>query len=185
MVLGVPARHALEHRLVVQPTVAFPQGAGDAIEGSGIVRDGGPDAIQLRPRRHPETAADETLAGLEMEVEASASFTRFAANFATRATVVEPAAGVRLVRRLVLGEADVAIDPEHRAPDVTADLGGDASEADVHLLDQLAHRLPNLVLVFLAVILEPGFAVVALELPEEAKGSTGERHTMKDAALWR
>ena len=72
-----------------------------------------------------------------------------------------------LVGRLVLGEANVPIDPEHGAFDVPADFRSEAGKADVELLDQLAHRRPDFLLVFVAVGLEPGLGVVLLEASKE------------------
>jgi hypothetical protein len=78
---------------------------------------------------------------------------------------------VGLVRRLVLGEADVAVDPEHRALGVTDDLGRDGAQRGVESLDEQAHRLPHLSLVDITVGLEPGFLVVPLQISQEAERS--------------
>ena len=56
--------------------------------------------------------------------------------------MIEPGAGVGLVRRLVRGEADIAVDPEHRALGVADDLGRDGAQLGVESLTPLAHRIP-------------------------------------------
>src|SRR5215471_14384821 len=112
-----------------------------------------------------------------MKVETGASLGGFASDASTGRSVVEPAAGVRLVRRLVLREASVAIDPEHRPLGIAADLRCEACQPSVELGDQLVHRLAHLLLVFGTPCLEPLLVVVRGKLPEEAKGCRRERHT--------
>src|SRR5215467_817051 len=105
-----------------------------------------------------------------MEVESGASLRRFAPDAPARCAVMEPAAGVRLVRRLVLREARVAVDAEHRPLGVSADFRREAREPSVELFDELAHRLAHFVLVLGTPCLEPLLVVVRRKLPEEAKG---------------
>jgi hypothetical protein len=80
--------------------------------------------------------------------------------------VIEPGAGVGLVGRLVPGETDVAVDPEHRALGVADDLGRDGAQLGVERLDEPAHRLPHLPLVAVTVGLEPGLLVVPPQIAQ-------------------
>src|SRR5262249_23217944 len=90
--------------------------------------------------------------------------------------MMEPTRGVRLVRRLVLREARVAIDSEHGSLGIAADLRREAREPCVELLDQLAHRLAHLNLVLGAPRLEPVLVVVGCKLAEKTEGGARERH---------
>src|SRR5262249_13192371 len=76
-------------------------------------------------------------------------------------------AGVGLVRRLVLREPNVAMDPAHRAVRMAEDLGRDRRELRVERLDEPAHRLPHLALVHVAIRLEPRLRVVALQVTQK------------------
>src|SRR6266704_6215001 len=106
-----------------------------------------------------------------MEVEPGTALLGLAADLVARVAMPKPARRVRLVRRLVLGEPDVAIDPEHRTLGVARDLGREPRQPDVHLFDQCAHRRADVVLVTLAMRLEPGLVVVPSEAAQ--KGERG------------
>src|SRR5262245_22060815 len=97
-----------------------------------------------------------------MKVETGAALVCLAANFATRRAMMKPTAGVGLVRRLVLREANVAVDSEHRALRIAADLRREAREPSVELFDELAHRRAHFVFILVAMRLEPGLVVVGL-----------------------
>src|SRR6476660_5972586 len=114
-----------------------------------------------------------------MKVEAGAPDIGLGADGARCIAVMEPARRVGLVRRLVLREPDVAVDAEHRPLRIAADLGSEFGEPDVEILDQLAHRGADIVLVDVAMRLEPGLLIVAGELPEEAQRALVERHADK------
>ena len=123
----------------------------DRVEPLGVLRQRLADLLQRRPRRHPDPAGHEALAVGELEVESRARPLGVLAGAAARVVMVELAGGVGLVRRLVGREADVAVDPEDRAPRVAHELGRDPGEPDVHLLDQRPERVPHLGLVDRAV----------------------------------
>src|SRR5439155_27151407 len=91
-------------------------------------------------------------------------------DFVARVEMPKPAGRVRLVRRLVLGKSDIAIDPEHRALGVARDLGREPRQSDVHLFDQCAHGRADVVLVTLAMRLEPGLVVVAGGAAQKREG---------------
>jgi hypothetical protein len=61
------------------------------------------------------------------------------------------------------------MDPEHRAPGVTDDLGRDGAQPGVESLDEQAHRLPHRPLIDLTVGLEPGLLVVPRQIAQEPK----------------
>src|SRR5882724_3223461 len=123
MILGVAAWHPLQLALIIKPTESPRNRARHPIESLGIVGDSFTKFFQLRPRRHPDARAESGFpARLEVEVVAGASGIRFRADVMRCVTVVEPAGCVDLVRRLVLGEADVAVDTEHRSLRISADL---------------------------------------------------------------
>jgi len=92
---------------------------------AGAQHDSLPDLTQGLQIRMPETPATEGLAWIEVEVEARR--VRIAAAF----DVGKMGADVGLVRALVLREANVAIDAEHRASDgsgVGPEVGTDRSQ---------------------------------------------------------
>src|SRR6185436_18661079 len=89
---------------------------------------------------------------------------------------MKPARRVCLVRRLVFGEPDVAVDAEHRPLGVAADLGRERLESRVHLPDEVAHWLAHLRLVVRAMRLEPFLVVVPRESAKEPQRGRGERH---------
>src|SRR6266487_3670827 len=95
-----------------------------------------------------------------MEVEPGTALLGLAAHLMARVPMSKPARRVRLVRRFVLGEPDVAIDPKHRALGIAGDLRREPREPDVHLFDQGSHRRADVVLVTIAMRLEPRLGVV-------------------------
>src|SRR5580765_5307372 len=102
-----------------------------------------------------------------MEVEPGTALLGLAADLVARVAMSKPARRMRLVRRLVFGESNVAIDPEHRALGIAGDLRREPGEPHIHRFDQLAHRRADIVLVTLTVRLEPGLGVVAGEATQE------------------
>src|SRR5258708_2696077 len=102
-----------------------------------------------------------------MEVEPGTALLRLAADLVARVAMSKPARRMRLVRRLVFGESNVAIDPEHRALGITGDLRREPREAHIHLFDQRAHRRADIVLVTLPVRFEPRLGIVAGETTQE------------------
>src|SRR3954465_12890642 len=90
--------------------------------------------------------------------------------------MMKPATGVGLVGRLVLREADVAVDAKHRSLRIATNLRREAREPYVELLDEVAHRRAHLLLVVCAVRVKPLFVVVSRELLEEAKCRGGKGH---------
>src|SRR6266566_734622 len=114
-----------------------------------------------------------------MEVQPGTSLLGLAADLVARALVPKPARRVRLVRRLVLGEPDVAIDPEHRALRVARDLRREPRQPHVYFLDQRAHRIADVVLVALAMRLEPRLVVVPGEATQKGERGGGEHGRAK------
>src|SRR5207247_10337580 len=110
------------------------------LEAPRIFPDRVAQVLQRLLRRHPHPAARETTARRDLEIEPGATTRRLATHRTAAGAMVEPARGVRLVGRLVLGEANVAVNAEHRALRITDDLGREGREPDVHLLEHLAHR---------------------------------------------
>src|SRR5439155_9610106 len=177
-VVAEASRHPLQHRFVIETAVAPPGGGtlDDPAESPGIVRDRVADLVQCRPRRHPDPRPDKGLPGLEMEIQPGPARLGVAAHPMVGRAVPEPARRVRLVRRLVLGKANVAIDPEHRALRIAGQLGGKPGEAHVHLLDQRPHRHADLRLVVVPMRLEPRLLVVAGEAAEKPQRRGGKYH---------
>ena len=83
-------------------------------------------------------------------------------------------AGVGLVRALVLGEAHVAVDAEQRRLAVALERRFRLGEAGREVLDQIAERPLDLVLVDRAVGLEPVLGLVEGERLEEGNGLRAE-----------
>ena len=96
--------------------------------------------------------------------------------------MVELAGGVGLVGRLVGGKPDVAVDPEHRPPRVARDLGREARQPDVHLLDQAPQRIAHLGLVDGAVALEPLPASCAAPGAGGSASAAGRKPRYSDVA---
>jgi hypothetical protein len=109
-----------------------------------------------------------------VEVEAGAGTVRLAPHSLRRVLVLEPARGVRLVRRLVLREADVAINAENRTFGISDELRRELAEPHIDFLDEQLEGGENFTLVRLLVRLEPVPLVVALELPQERECAAAE-----------
>src|SRR2546427_3906770 len=114
-----------------------------------------------------------------MKVEAGTPSICFGSDLASCVAMVKPASRVCLVRRLVFGESDVAVDAEHRSLGITTYLRRELRKARIEILDQLTHWRAHLGLVFVAMRLEPGFLVMPGKLPEEAQRTRSEWHTEK------
>src|SRR5262249_53120487 len=102
-----------------------------------------------------------------MEVEAGPAAMRLATHLGRAAGMEEPAGRMRLVGRLVAREANVAVQAENGAPRIAHELGRDTREPQVHLLDQVRHRLFDVPLVVLAMCLEPRLRILLRQPPEE------------------
>ena len=83
---------------------------------------------------------------------------------------------VRLVRRLVLGEARVAVDAIHRHLRARDELGRERAEIDRQPLHDRGHRLADVRLVVVAVGVEPLAPIVALERAQKPEGFCREVH---------
>src|SRR4051794_33768646 len=105
-----------------------------------------------------------------MKVESCAPFICLTADALASRSMMEPAAGVRLVRRFVLREADVAVDPEHRSLGIAAHFGREAPAPCVELADELTHRLSKLLFIRGSMCFEPRLVVVAHEPAKKAQG---------------
>src|SRR5581483_8897066 len=126
-----------------------------------IVEHRGAEACQLSRVHHVLPGGDERLAHGEVQVER-----RGRRRTAAAAVDRDVTADVRLVRRLVLREPDVAMDAEHlrgreRMPLV------DRVETIADLREARLHRREPAVLVFAAVLLEPVATLVLGEGAEE------------------
>src|SRR4051812_34498413 len=111
-----------------------------------------------------------------MKIESGAPRIRFCADGARRVAVIEPAGRVGLVRRLVLRKPNVPVDAKHRSLRIADDLGCESGKPSVELFDQLSHRGARIVLVNIAMRLEPRLFVVPGELPEEGQRALAECH---------
>src|SRR5881397_2403579 len=114
-----------------------------------------------------------------MEIQPRTSLLCLATHLVARALMPKPAGRVRLVRRLVLREPDIAIDAEHRALRVAGDLRREPREPDIHLFDQRAHRIADVALVALTMRLEPGLVVVPGEAAQKGERGGGEHDPSK------
>src|SRR6266566_6148811 len=181
MIFGVATRHPLQRALVVESTESARNRLRHAIKSFGIIGDGVPQLLQLRSRRHPDPCAEPRFpAGLKVEVVAGASGIRLRADGASCVEMVEPAGRVGLVRRLVFGEANVAVNTEHRSLGIATDLRRKPGEACVEILDQLSHRLAYLCFVLIPMRFEPRLLVVPGEAAKESERAFGEWHRSKD-----
>jgi hypothetical protein len=79
---------------------------------------------------------------------------------------------VILVGTLVLGEADIAVDPHHRRPDLRHGLGigGEPAKERPDRFDESHGGLEQVLLIVVVVGVEPLLGVVATEVPEERRG---------------
>src|SRR5206468_1916735 len=117
----------------------------------------------------PHPAADVDLARLEVEVPTTAVRSRRGAPI----LAVGPgkrSPDVRLVRRFVLGEPNVAIDPERRSGRVRTQWDTPRPEPLVDGHAELLERPLEQALVFALARLEPGPVVVDGEVREELDG---------------
>src|SRR5512146_691229 len=112
MIRGIAAGRALQDRLVTQsPEAAFDGGIADRTLETGLVLDDRlAQTVERGSRRHPQTAADERPLGRKLEVEARPASDRLPADVVRAVPMKEPARRVRLVRRLVRRESNVAVD---------------------------------------------------------------------------
>ena len=132
------------------------------------------DLAQRRRVRVPDTDAGERTAGLEVEVVA-----RRVGVFREQVAEVDP--GLRLVRRLVLREADVAVDAEERAAGgsrVGAKVGADLVEERGEVADELQRRFLDAFFVAALVGLKPLAVVVPAELAQELEQNLRERRVL-------
>src|SRR5208282_5333120 len=91
-----------------------------------------------------------------------------------------------------LGESDVAVEPEDGALEIRRELGCDPGQSDVQGLEECAKRSTHLVLIDVAVCLEPRLVVVARETPKEVEGGgtksleirVGDGHGVQLAMRW-
>lgn len=102
--------------------VVQPRNQGDPLEALWILGDGVAQPVEEWAVWHPDSAAHEGRARLQVEVESRPTASGLAPHTLVRVEVPEPARRVGLVRRLVPGEPDVTVDPKHRplaeSPDV-------------------------------------------------------------------
>src|SRR5689334_16566608 len=114
MILRIATGHSFQDGFVVQAAEALWKGSGHSVELRRLLSNGVANAIQLLTWRHPDARADHRPAsGLEMEVEAGAPLIAFTSHATAGSAMMEPAGSVRLVRRLVLREPHVTVDPKH------------------------------------------------------------------------
>src|SRR5512135_444849 len=116
MVRRVATGRALQLLLAREPAQAAPQHRmlRDARESAVMPGDGVADLRQSRAGRHPDTAADERIAGRDLDVEPRAPAFPVLADLPGGIAMVEPGGDVRLVGRLVAREPDIAMDSEDR-----------------------------------------------------------------------
>src|SRR5688572_567663 len=187
MILGKSSRKALQHRFLAQAPEPAAHGRRlhDALEPARIPRDRGAESLERGPRRHPAPSADERSARLQVEVEAGATTVGVAADLGGAASVEEPTGGVRLVGRLVASKTNVAMQPEHRALRIPDHLRGEARHAQVHFFDEVRQRLPDVLIVDVAVRFEPGLVVVAFEATKEDERFGSEVLHEEELLSWR
>ena len=116
--VGKPGGTRLSFSPEISPNVSTNRGSSISRRTRRrVVGDGGAERRELGRRRVPHPAADVDLAGRHVEVAARVAALAEAVR-AVRAAALGPRerrGDVRLVRGLVLGEPDVAIDPERRS----------------------------------------------------------------------
>src|SRR5690606_13388867 len=118
----------------------------------------------------PQPGADDALSRLQVHVA------RGRGPFAA-ALMAQTRALRALVRRLVVGEACVAVDAEQRAPHrarVGAEVRADRGHRRLQVADQAQERLAYVRLVVGAVGLEPGLVVVSRQAAQEAQAGIAE-----------
>src|SRR5215210_4226391 len=170
MIGGIARRNPFQRLVAVRATEAGhePRVFESLAHSRGLVHDRPPERIEAPFLRHPHPAAGVHLARLEVEVAAVAvstvvdalpSFVAFDPRKRRR--------DVRLVRRLVLAEPGVAVDPERRA--LRVGLKRDAARLET-LVERDAERLHRLLqesFVIGLAWLEPGAIVVCGEVRHE------------------
>src|SRR5215207_5006690 len=151
-----PAWRALQRllRVVERAPGLLPRGR--------LVRDPLPDRLEDLGLRHPHATGDEAPARLKVQVVAGP--------VDAVAPELEVRAGMRLVRALVLGEADVTVDPEQRTTRrsrIGDEVGADRAQLGADVRDEIEERLPERPLVPLLVLGEPGPVVVTFQIAQE------------------
>ncbi len=142
----------------------------------GVLVDRPPDRLQRVRRRHVHPARNEAVAGRDLDV-------------VPRAVHLAPAVGderaeVRLVRRLVLREPRVAVDPEQA---VLGHLLDDRRIERCNLRDHEVRELDELRLrglILLPMLVEPAPAVVRLETAQELQRGRCDHGSLPSAARY-
>ena len=120
--------------------------------------------------RMPQPGADEAFARLQVHVE------RGRGHFA--ATLMEqPRTLPGLVRRFIVGETRVTMDAEQRAADATgicAEMVAHLGQRRLKVAQQAQERLPHVVFVLLAVVVEPCLFVMQRQAAQEPEAGIGE-----------
>src|SRR4030095_10648106 len=132
-----PAGRTLEYRLLIQTAESLFHGRGEhrPLEAPVILGDRDPQLLQGGTGRHPDPGSEKAPFRSQVQVEPGTAM-GFGADALSRVPVEKPARRVSLIRRLVLGKPDVALNPEHREPWITHKLRRKPGEPNVHLLDQ-------------------------------------------------
>ncbi len=159
--LAVDGLHELAEAGSGEETAKLGVAAG---AGVGEVAADGEELVSLR---HVDPGGDGDLGGVDVEVEA-------AAGGFFEAGAGPPGGGVRLVRALVAGEADITVDAHERLLRGADVLGGEGEHGFVDLGDDGEHGLLELALEDVAAGFEPEAVVVAFEAAKEAEGGGGE-----------
>ena len=131
----------------------------------GVLGDPSPDGVSGLRVGVPDPAAGEHVARRQVQVEAGRVGL-------LGPLVAEVDARLRLVRRLVLGEARVAVDAEQRAalaPRVGHQVRADVGQSEPEVLDEGERGLEQVVLVAALVRVEPLAVVVGLQLAQEGE----------------
>ena len=139
----------------------------------GVLHDGPPERIEAGLLGHPHAAADVHLAGLEVEVAAVPVGGAIGLDQAAVGRALEPREArpeVRLVRRLVLREARVAVDPEDRALGIGEERDVAGRQALRQRGDQRLDRFLEQPLVVGLARVEPVALVVRREVGQEVDG---------------
>jgi hypothetical protein len=141
---------------------------GEEAAELGVVSDDvAAEGEELVAVGHEDAGGEDDLGGVELEVEAGAGGLGHAG-------VRPPGGDVGLVRALVGGEANVAVDAEHGLVRGTDMGGGDVEEVVVEAVDEGEQRGLERALVDGLAGVEPVAGVVLLEAAEELEGFGGE-----------
>lgn len=135
----------------------------DGFPFGGIVGDGVPDLGKHRGLGAPDSAAAEYLARLQVQVVSGSVNVLFPRGG-------ETGSRMGLIGRLVLGEARVSVNAEHRPAGgavVGDDLGADPAKGRPDVADEIQERVSDQLLVAFLIVLEPGAVVMGLEFLEE------------------